>query len=234
MRRARARAAAGGGVSQASSSGRAPQLRASSSRGARSVPQAQTHAGFGAARPARALIRPVAGNAFGDQTVEARGRIKTHGAGQARVDHHPYPFNGQAGFGYGGGEHYFAAARRGRGDGRVLVGGGQIAVQGMHGHAGREPGQSFGGASDFTRAGQKSQNAAGFFGEGQAHGPFHGRNRVRPSAAPVSGRKGRGKVAQVHGPEPPLGTQYRAVAQQAPQRVRVQSGGHDQQAQIGP
>src|SRR5699024_4917665 len=143
------------------------------------VPQAQTHAGFGAARPARALIRPVAGNAFGDQTVEARGRIKTHGAGQARVDHHPYPFNGQAGFGYGGGEHDFAAARRGGGDGRVLVGGGQIAVQGMHGHAGPAPGQSFGGASDFTRAGQKSQNAAGFFGEGQAHGPFHGRNRVR-------------------------------------------------------
>ncbi len=131
-------------------------------------PQAVTYPGpSGLARP------PVGRRVFADgyrlRARKVRFRIKPRSAASAAVHHDFDAFDGQAGFGNGGGQHHFAFARRVGHNGPVLFLLGQLAVQRMDGKIGEQFVQALGAFAYFGFAGQKHQRVAVVFVYGFAY-----------------------------------------------------------------
>ena len=102
-------------------------------------PEAEADTWTGPAGTAPALVCRGFGYGQGFQAVHAGSNREFGHPGQAGIHHHFYPFDGQGGFGNGGGQDDFPVSGPGRGYGRGLGFGSQIAEQRENGKC-RVPG----------------------------------------------------------------------------------------------
>ena len=127
-------------------------------------PQAIADAGLEAAGAAAALVGGGLADAHGLEPRHARARREARHAHQAGVDHDAHAFDGEAGFGDRGRQHDLAPAGGRGGNGAILVGGREVAVERRHVDVAAEV-QAFLDAADLADAGQEHQGAAALFGE---------------------------------------------------------------------
>ncbi len=171
--------------------------------------EAVTDAGGDATGPTLALDRRRPGGLDGDQAVHPRGRIVLEAAGQAAIDNHPDPLDGEARFGDVGGQDDLSLPTGLNGP--LLLGEGEISVERMNGHLAtlyrRYALQVHGGPPDLSAAGKEDEDVSGALRQGRADGADH---PFFPGSlpAPVSG----GKVALRHWKGPPGGGNHRGVA----------------------
>ena len=194
--------------------------------GLRLVPQTVANARFGPAGAASPLVGGGAADADGIQPRDARGRIIARHAGLAGVDHDSDALDGQAGLGDRGGQHHLAAARRRWGNGAILRGGLQRAVQGSDVDIG--PTQTLVqprlGPANLALARQEDQNAAGFLGQGPLDGAA---DPLFKSLALIAAQ-----IASIDREHSPLALDDRRIGQQRRDPGAVQGGRHDEQAEV--
>ena len=88
--------------------------------------------------------------------------VVARGAGETAVDHDAHAFDGERRLGDVGGEHDAAPARWRRGQGEILLLGGQRAGEQAHVDPGRDRrGEEVGGTGDLGDAGQEHEHVAG-------------------------------------------------------------------------
>ena len=92
-------------------------------------PQADGCARPEAAGAARPLLGRRPGDGHGLQPGQPRAGVEHRPPGQPGVDDHPHALDGEAGLGDVGGQHDLAPAGQARGQGRVLLAGGQRPVE---------------------------------------------------------------------------------------------------------
>ena len=138
-------------------------------------PQPVAHAGLEAAGAAAALVGRGLAHPHRLQPRHAGARRESRHAHQAAVDHDPHALDGEAGLGDRGCEHDLAPSGRRGGDGTVLLGGREVAVERRDVDGGIEAIQPLLDAADLADPGQEHQCAAALLGQRPSDG---GRHRV--------------------------------------------------------
>ena len=125
------------------------------------VPEPIGDAGRGAAGAAAALVGGGARDAAGFERGEAGAGIVGRHAAEAGIDDDADALDGERGFGDRGREHDLAAAGGRRGDGAILLVGGELAVERGDIDVGWNAVlQALGGAGDLGLAGEEDEDRA--------------------------------------------------------------------------
>ena len=179
------------------------------------------------AGPAFALLRRRLGNRDRNQTVHAGGRVMLKPPGQAAVDHHLHPFDGQAGFGDVRRQNDLSFFRR---ENRpLLLFKGEVSVKRMNGDAARSSFQSarkrFAQARISPPPGRKTRMS-----------PEVSRRAVRtaPAILPEEAYPARPAVALFHRKGSPAEEITGAPSSRDGHRPAVQGRRHDQNLEVFP
>ena len=195
------------------------------------APQPVTVPRAEASGPPGALGGRGAGEALGGQAAQAAVGVELRASLPAAVHHGMNAFDGDAGFGNGGGQDDAPPSLGVRLHRGGLGGEAQVAIQGMDGDFPRhQSGAQHGlGIPDLRPAGEKGQDIARLLGQGPVDGGGHlpgdlAGKGLEQLPCPA--------VFHAHGVALPLAHDHRGVAQQPAYRAGVQGGGHDQELEI--
>ena len=191
-------------------------------------PEAVAVAGPEASGTALALFGAGLAHADGFERRHAGSRVEARRALEAGVDHRLDSFDGERGFGDGGGEHDLAAARVGLADRLVLVGKGERTIKRAHVSVGGEIDFAEGlhRAADFAFAREEHEQASLHLAEGAGDG-FH---RVVDQAE-AGGALEMGDVYRKHAAG---GLDEGRVAEMRTQRFGIERCRHHEDLEVGP
>ena len=123
-------------------------------------PHAIAGPGAEAACAAGALVGRVDGDLHGFESREAVAGVEGLFAGVAAVDYDFDSFDGEGGFGDGGGEDDFSSAVRVGHEGGLLLGVAELSVEAVDGEAAEGSAEDLGGFADFGLAGEKGEQVS--------------------------------------------------------------------------
>ena len=161
------------------------------------------------------------------QPGHAVAEVEPGAAGEAGVDHDPYPLHGQAALGDVGRQHDFAHPRARRGQRGVLLVGGQAAVQ-QH-HLDPYVAELIAHPHHLAHPRQEHEHVAGLGGD---RFPDRGRNVLHQS--PPVAQRFPADFDRVLGGLPDDYGRRIAAAEEGGDPLRVDRGRHGKQAQVGP
>ena len=193
-------------------------------RGLRLVPEPVADARLGAAGAAAALVGRRARHAHGLKPRHADIGFVARHAGKPAVDDDAHALDGDRGFGDRGGQHDFAAAACGGGDGAVLLVAGERAVERDDIACRLEPAfEQRLGAADFRRSGKEREQRAWLRARCAADRVGDLRLDRPRIAADIAGLDRKGAA---------FGGDYRGLAEERGDAGAVDRRRHDEEPQI--
>ena len=186
-------------------------------------PETNGVSGGGATGATRTLVGGGARNVFDQQGIDAAPGIEARDAGEAGIDHQPHAIDGQGSFGDIGGDDDLAVVVTG--DGGILIGGRQFAVEGQKNGTlgGGSVAQGLERALDFVGPGHEDEGVAGIIS--LAGGLLVGGGSGVPGGVAV-GVQRLDDVLDLDREGASIGMNQRAGLQIGLQQAGVERGGH--------